>query len=145
METSIHAAHKMHKVYQVLKLTFGLVPIIAGLDKFTNLLTNWEKYLNPAIADMLPFSATTFMMIVGFIEIAAGLLVLAKPAIGAYVVMAWLACIGFSLLATQEYLDVAVRDFVMAIGAYSLGQISRTSAATNRAVAPNQEMAFSTP
>ena len=145
METSLHANQKMHRVYQVLKLTFGLVPIVAGLDKFTNLLTHWEKYLNPALAEVLPFTPATFMIIVGIIEIAAGLLVLAKPAIGAYVVMAWLACIGFSLLATQEYLDVAVRDFVMAIGAYSLAQIARTSAALKREPAESREMAFSTP
>jgi uncharacterized membrane protein YphA (DoxX/SURF4 family) len=91
METAMHTTDKMHKVYQLLRLTFGLVPIVAGLDKFTNLLTNWEKYLNPSLAELLPFSASTFMMIVGVIEIAAGLLVLIRPAIGAYVVMAWLA------------------------------------------------------
>lgn len=145
METAVHASPRVHKVYQLLRLTFGLVPIIAGLDKFTNLLTNWEKYLNPALAELLPFSPATFMMVVGIIEIAAGLLVLAKPAIGAYVVMAWLACIGLSLLATPDYLDVAVRDFVMAIGAYSLAQIAHTSAAHKKEKVAGGEMVFSTP
>jgi len=62
----------------LLKLTFGIVPVVAGLDKFTNILTNWEQYLNPYIAGMLPFSASTFMMIVGVIEIIAGIIVLKK-------------------------------------------------------------------
>ena len=64
--------------FNLLKLTFGLVPIVAGLDKFTNLLTNWDQYINPSIGEMLPFSGHSFMMIVGVIEIVAGILVLKK-------------------------------------------------------------------
>jgi len=60
--------------FQLLKLTYGLVPIVAGLDKFTNFLTHWENYLNPALAGMLPFSPATFMMVVGVIEVIAGYL-----------------------------------------------------------------------
>lgn len=67
------------QVQQVLKYTYGLVPIVAGLDKFTNLLTNWKVYLGESVINMLPFSAATFMSIVGIIEIAAGLLVLLRP------------------------------------------------------------------
>ena len=125
METAVLASPKVQRVYMLMKLTYGLVPIVAGLDKFTNLLTHWDKYLSPALTPMLPFSAHTFMMIVGVIEIIAGLIVLARPAIGAYIVMAWLALIALTLL-TTEYLDVAVRDLVMAIGAYSLAQLART-------------------
>lgn len=124
MET-IQANQKMHSVFNLMRITYGVVPIVAGLDKFTNLLADWEQYLNPDIAAMLPFSPHTFMMIVGVIEIAAGLLVLAKPAIGGYVVMAWLALIAFTLLLNREYLDVAVRDLVMAVGAYALVQIAK--------------------
>lgn len=111
--------------FNLLKLTFGLVPIIAGLDKFTNLLTQWENYLNPAITDMLPFAPHTFMMIVGVIEIIAGLIVLAKPAVGGLIVAAWLTLIALTLLVSGNYLDVAVRDLVMAIGAFSLARISK--------------------
>ncbi len=75
---------------EVLKYTYGFVPIVAGFDKFTNLITNWKDYLGEPVTNMLPFSATTFMLIVGIIEIAAGLLVLLRPKIGAWVVMAWL-------------------------------------------------------
>ncbi len=64
--------------FSLLKYTFVIVPIVSGLDKFTNLLTNWEQYLNPGIKDMLPFSTATFFMIVGVIEIVAGILVFIK-------------------------------------------------------------------
>jgi uncharacterized membrane protein YphA (DoxX/SURF4 family) len=112
-------------VPQVLRLTYGLVPIVAGLDKFTNLLTDWTKYISPAMADRLPFSAATFMHLAGIIEIVAGVLVLLRPRIGAWVVMGWLLLIATSLLASGQYLDVAVRDVVMAIGAWSLAQLSK--------------------
>ncbi len=114
----------IRSVFNILKLTFGIIPIVAGLDKFTNLLTNWEHYLHPGLASMLPFAPHTFMMIVGVIEIIAGLLVLAKPAIGGYIVMAWLTLIALTLLASGNYLDVAVRDLVMAIGAFSLARLA---------------------
>ena len=74
---------------------------------------------------MIPFSQHTFMMIVGVIEIIAGISVLAKPAIGGYIVAAWLAVISLTLLASGNYLDVAVRDLVMAIGAFSLARIAK--------------------
>lgn len=111
-------------VYTLLKFTFGLVPIVAGADKFTNLLTNWEQYINPTLAGMLPFSGATFMMIVGVIEIIAGIIVLIKTEIGAYIVSAWLVGIALSLLIGFNYVDVAVRDLVMAIAAFSLAKIS---------------------
>jgi hypothetical protein len=111
--------------FNLLKLTFGLVPIVAGLDKFTNLLTNWEQYINPSIGGMLPFSGHTFMMIVGVIEIVAGIIVLKKTEIGGYVVSAWLALIALTLLASFSYVDVAVRDLVMAISAFSMARIAK--------------------
>ncbi len=122
MET-INATQSIKPVFNLLRLTFGIVPIVAGLDKFTNLLTHWENYLNPSFASMMPFSPHSFMMIVGIIEIVAGLIVLAKPAIGGYIVSAWLALIAVTLLASGNYLDVAVRDLVMAIGAFSMAKI----------------------
>ena len=115
----------LSQVQRTLRLTYGLVPIVAGLDKFTDLLTHWENYLSPGVVSMLPFAPHTFMMIVGVIEIIAGIIVLAKPAIGGYIVMAWLAVIAISLLASGNYLDVAVRDLTMAIGALSLARISK--------------------
>lgn len=111
--------------FNLLKLTFGLVPIVAGLDKFTNLLTNWEQYINPSIGGMLPFSGHTFMMIVGIIEIVAGIIVLKKTEIGGYIVAAWLALIALTLLASFSYVDVSVRDLVMAISAFSMARIAK--------------------
>ncbi len=112
------------QVQQVSKYTYGLVPIVAGIDKFTNLLTNWKDYLGESVTIMLPFSTTTFMSIVGIIEIAAGLLVLLRPKIGAWVVMAWLILIAFTLVFSGRYFDVAVRDLVMAVGAFALAKLS---------------------
>jgi hypothetical protein len=116
--------NELAKIQTLLKLTYGLVPIVAGADKFTNLLTNWSLYLHPSIASMLPFSDHAFMMIVGVIEICAGALVLVKTKLGAYIVSAWLVLIALTLLASGKFLDVAVRDLVMAIGAYSLVKIT---------------------
>jgi uncharacterized membrane protein (DUF2068 family) len=115
----------VRSVWMVLKITFTVVPVVAGLDKFTDLLVNWDMYLNPQIASMLPFSAHTFMQIVGVIEIVAGVLVFVKPAVGGWVVMAWLICIALTLIASGKYLDVAVRDLVMSIGAMSLARLSK--------------------
>ena len=110
--------------FNLLRLIYGVVPIVAGLDKFTNFLTDWEQYLHPGIANMLPFSPHTFMIIVGIIEIVAGIIVLMKPQVGAFIVSAWLVLIALQLLAGGHFLDVAVRDLVMAIGAFTLGRIS---------------------
>lgn len=116
---------RVHSVETTLRLTYGIVPIVAGLDKFTNFLTNWSQYLNEDLLRILPFDAGTFMIIVGVIEIAAGVLVLIKTELGAYVVAAWLTGIALTLIVSLSYLDVAVRDLVMAIGAVSLAQLTR--------------------
>ena len=111
--------------FNLLKLTFGIVPIVAGLDKFTNLLTHWEQYVNPTLGDMLPFSPSTFMMIVGVIEIIAGIIVLKKTELGGYIVAAWLTVVALSLIAGFNFVDVAVRDLVMAIAAFSMSRIAK--------------------
>jgi hypothetical protein len=124
METQ-NQTSTLTSTFNLMKLTYGIVPIVAGLDKFTNLLTDWEQYLHPGIADMLPFSPHTFMMIVGVIEIIAGIIVLARPAIGGIIVAAWLTLIALTLLASGHFLDIAVRDLVMAIGAFSMVRLSK--------------------
>lgn len=111
--------------FNLLKLTFGIVPIVAGLDKFTNLLTNWDQYIHPGLLGIIPFSPHTFMIIVGIIEIIAGIIVLKKTEIGAYIVAAWLTLIALTLLFSGKFMDVAVRDLVMAISAFSLARISK--------------------
>ena len=112
------------KATAILKWTYGLVPIVAGADKFMHILTDWDKYLASAIANMLPVSTGSFMSVVGVIEIIAGILVLVRPKIGSLVVALWLISIAFNLLLTGQYFDVAVRDVVMAIGAFSLYMLS---------------------
>jgi uncharacterized membrane protein YphA (DoxX/SURF4 family) len=114
-------------VKSVLLYTFALVPIIAGLDKFTNLLTDWSQYLSPGLVEILPFEAGTFMILVGIIEIVAGILVFLKPQIGALVVMFWLIAIALSLVFSGIFLDIAVRDLVMATGAFALAKLSGKS------------------
>lgn len=114
----------VRSVWMLMRATYGIVPIVAGLDKFTDLLANWDGYLNPSIANMLPMQTHTFMMIVGVIEIVAGLLVFMRPVFGGYLVMTWLGLIALTLLAWGHYLDVAVRDLVMAIGAFSMARLA---------------------
>jgi len=113
----------INQLQKTLKFTYGIVPIVAGLDKFTNVLTNWVNYLGNN-ANLIPINAFVFMKIVGIIEIIAGIIVLVKPRIGAYIVMIWLLCIALQLIIGLNYFDVAVRDIVMAIGAYTLAQLT---------------------
>lgn len=115
----------LQQTFNLLKYTFVILPIAAGADKFFNLLTNWEHYLNPAIAGLLPIPQVTFMMIVGIIEIVAGIIVWKKPEIGGNIVAAWLMLIAITLLTYLNYLDVAVRDVVMAIAAFSMAQLAK--------------------
>ncbi|HEY6952363.1 MAG TPA: tRNA (5-methylaminomethyl-2-thiouridylate)-methyltransferase [Bacteroidota bacterium] len=116
---------KLATIRLVLRLTFTVVPIVAGLDKFTNLLTNWEAYLNPMLVHVLPVGPAVFMKVSGVIEILAGIIVFYRPRIGALIVSAWLVAIALSLLASGHYLDVAVRDLVMAVSAFTLASLTQ--------------------
>lgn len=112
------------QAYHVLRWGFTAAPILAGLDKFFNLLTNWEQYLAPLASRVIPISPAAFMRVVGVVEIAAGILVAIKPRIGAYVVAAWLVGIIANLLLIPGYFDVALRDFGLALGALALARLS---------------------
>lgn len=114
----------LDSIYRPLWLTYGLVPLLAGLDKFLNLLTDWPKYLSPLIAGMLPVSAETFMYAVGVIEIVVGLMVLTRwTRLGAWIAAAWLVLIALNLV-TLSMFDIAVRDLAMAVGAYTLAKLA---------------------
>src|SRR5204863_9944006 len=108
-----------------LRVVFGAGPVIAGLDKFSNLLVNWEKYLAPPFAKLIPMTPHSFMMVVGIIEIAAGILVLFTPwtKLFAWVVAIWLWCIAIDLI-TGRFFDIAVRDIVMGISAVCLARMT---------------------
>ena len=101
-----------------------MAPLVAGADKFLQLLVNWDQYLAPAIAGILPVAPHTFMLIVGVIEIVAAGLVALKPGLGAYVVAAWLWGIIVNLLLVPGYYDVALRDFGLSLGALALGRLA---------------------
>lgn len=121
-------ADSLHDTWRLLRYTYALVPIVAGLDKFANLLVNWGDYLNPVLVDLLPVAPTTFMWLVGLIEIAAGVAVLTRwTREAAYVVALWLVLIAVNLVVAGQF-DVAVRDVVMAIGAVALARLTPVSA-----------------
>ena len=111
---------QVDRVASILRWTYGLVPIVAGADKFMHILTDWNKYLAPVVTEIIPVSPNAFMSIVGVIEIVAGIIVLTRPKVGALIVGLWLIGIAINLLLTGQYYDVAVRDTVMAIGAFCL-------------------------
>jgi hypothetical protein len=118
-----------YHAYLILYVGFAVLPIVAGVDKFFDVLTGWDTYLAPIVPQTLQISPHTFMMIVGVIEIVAGLLVAWRPRWAAYIVAAWLAGIIANLFVlsaqtgTPAY-DVALRDFGLLLGALALGRIS---------------------
>jgi uncharacterized membrane protein YphA (DoxX/SURF4 family) len=115
---------KLSEIYWPLRLAYGLVPLLAGLDKYTNILADWQRYVSPIARSMLPMSVETFLHIIGIIEIVVGLAVLLGLArLGGLIVVVWLAAISLNLL-LAGYFDIAVRDLVMAIGAYTLSMVA---------------------
>jgi len=107
-----------------LRLCFGLVPLLAGLDKFTNLLTDWSAYVAPVVRSLLPVDPHIFLYAVGIVEIVVGVAVLTRwTTIGSYVAAAWLVLIALNLV-VAGYFDVAVRDVVMAVAAFTLARLT---------------------
>jgi uncharacterized membrane protein YphA (DoxX/SURF4 family) len=114
----------VQQAYTLLHLAFVVAPIVAGLDKFTNLLVDWSNYLAPVAVNLLPMSGDAFMYIVGVIEIVAGIVVLLRPRFGGYLVAVWLWGIILNLLLIPGYFDVALRDFGLSLGALALARLS---------------------
>jgi hypothetical protein len=119
-----HAATPTHQAFLLLRTVFTVAPVLFGLDKFAEVLTDWERYLAPEINDLVPGSAHQAMLMVGVVEIAAGLLVAVLPRIGGYVVAAWLAGIIVNLLLIGDYYDVALRDFGLLVAALALARLA---------------------
>ncbi|MGN6275659.1 MAG: hypothetical protein ACTHNP_06990 [Solirubrobacterales bacterium] len=113
-----------YQAFVIMRIAFTVAPILFGLDKFFNVMVNWEQYLAPWINEIIPGSATTAMHLVGAIEIVAGVFVALKPRYGAYVVAAWLAGIVINLLTYSGYYDVALRDFGLMLGALTLARLA---------------------
>jgi hypothetical protein len=112
------------QAYQVLHVGFAVLPIVAGADKFFQLLVNWEQYLAPVATRTLPVSPHALMLAVGVIEIVAGIFVAVWPRVGAYIVTLWLWAIIANLLMIPGYYDIALRDFGLSLGAIALGRLS---------------------
>jgi len=113
-----------YQAFTIMRVAFTVAPILFGLDKFFNLMVDWEGYLAPWINDIVPGSAATAMHLVGIVEILAGVFVALKPRYGAYVVAAWLGGIIVDLLTYSGYYDVALRDFGLLLGALTLGRLA---------------------
>ncbi len=113
-----------YQAYLLLRIGFTAAPILFGLDKFTNVMVDWPKYLAPWINDIVPGTAQQFMYVVGAVEIIAGLVVLVRPKFGAPLVAAWLAGIIFNLLTYSGFYDVALRDFGLMLGALTLARLA---------------------
>jgi len=117
------------QAFVLLRTVFTVAPVVFGLDKFANLLTDWPGYLAPFVDRIVPGTAQQAMYIVGVIEIVAGILVAIRPKYGAVVVAAWLAGIIVNLLILGDFYDVALRDFGLLVGALALWRLaSRRSA-----------------
>ena len=112
------------QAFMLLRTIFTVAPIVFGLDKFTNLLTDWTHYLAPIATDIIPVSPQVFMYGVGIVEIAAGILVALRPKIGSLVVALWLLGIIVNLLMIPNYFDVALRDFGLLVGALALNRLA---------------------
>jgi len=113
-----------YQAYLLLRVGYTVAPIVFGLDKFTNVLVHWPKYLAPWINNLVPGSGQSFMYFVGAVEIVAGVAVLLKPRYGAYLVALWLAGIIVNLLSYSGYYDIALRDFGLMLGALTLGRLA---------------------
>jgi uncharacterized membrane protein YphA (DoxX/SURF4 family) len=121
----VNTEKRLDSAWWALRIGLGVGPFLAGLDKFFNVLTDWNMYLSPAVVDVLPVSGPAFMRIVGVIEMIVGVAILTRwTRIGAYVAAGWLVAIAANLVTTGMFLDVAVRDLEMAIAAYALARLT---------------------
>jgi hypothetical protein len=118
------ALEPSRQAFLLLRTVFTVAPILFGLDKFANLLTDWTTYLAPVATSVIPVSAQTFMYAVGVIEVLAGILVAVRPRIGSLVVAAWLVGIIVNLLILGNFYDVALRDFGLFVGAVALNRLA---------------------
>jgi hypothetical protein len=122
-----------HDAFLLLRTVFTVAPILFGLDKFAQVMTDWDKYLAPWINDIVPGDAHDAMMIVGVIEIVAGILVAVAPRIGGYVVAQWLVGIIVDLLTLGGYGDVALRDFGLFVAAVALARLAASHGSSSTA------------
>ncbi|MFP3459369.1 DoxX family membrane protein [Arthrobacter globiformis] len=123
------ASDPARQAFLLLRTVFTVAPILFGLDKFTNLLTDWTGYLAPMVPDILHLPAQTVMYGVGVVEIVGGILVALRPRIGSLVVAAWLLGIILNLIILGAFFDVALRDFGLFVAALALNRLATAAAA----------------
>ena len=117
--------NRLNVGWWALRIGLGVGPIITGIDKYFNKLTDWGMYLSPLVTKVIPVSATTFMHVIGAVEIVAGLVILSRwTKLGSYIVMFWLIGIAVNLLTTGMFYDLAMRDVEIAIAAFALSQLT---------------------
>ena len=137
---------RLDRVWWVLRIGLGVGPILAGLDKFFNLLTNWQMYLNPLAPRLLHIQPATFMHLVGVVEILVGIAVLTRyTRYAAYIVMIWLWCIAANLVSQWAFVDVAVRDVEISLAAFALAKLSEVREAAMDRAAPDSGLKISRP
>jgi hypothetical protein len=125
MTDSIDNLSAARQAFQILRIGFTVAPILAGLDKFFDVLVDWDKYISPMASNVLGGYGHQFMLVVGVIEIIAGIGVFLKPRVFAYIVAAWLLLIILNLLSIPGYYDIALRDLGLLLGALALGRLSK--------------------
>lgn len=132
---------RIGSTWWTLKITLGLVPLLTGVDKFFNVLTNWNDYVNPMVYTYVPVAPDVFIKCVGVIEILVGLAILTRwTKVGGYLASLWLVAIATNLIAMGKFYDVAVRDLVLAVVAFTLARLTesrraeRATSSASRAV-----------
>jgi hypothetical protein len=121
---SAQLSNPAYQAFMLLRVGFTVAPILFGLDKFLDWLVDWRIYLAPEINDLIPGNAHQAMLIVGVVEIVAGVVVALRPRFGGYLVAAWLAAIIVNLLLQADFYDIALRDFGLLIGALALARLA---------------------
>ena len=131
---------RLNSSWWALRIGLGVAPFLAGLDKFFNLLTNWNVYLNPLVLRVIPVAPATFLHAIGVVEMIVGLAILTRwTRLGSYVATLWLMCIALNLVAMGSFLDVAVRDVLLAVAAFTLARLTEVrEASTAASTVPKQ-------
>ena len=136
---------RLNSSWWALRIALGLAPFLAGLDKFFNLLTKWPMYLNPLALRVVPVAPETFMHAVGIIEMIVGIAILTRwTRLGVYVAAVWLVCIALNLVSMGAFFDVAVRDLLIAVAAFSLARLTEVRTSAVHPFTHRQELATQT-
>jgi hypothetical protein len=122
--TKRHIDDPVFQAFTLLRIAFTVAPIVFGLDKFFDWMVDWRIYLAPEINDLIPGNAHQAMLVIGAIEIVAGVVVAVRPKFGGYLVAAWLLGIVVNLLLQADFYDIALRDFGLALAALSLARLA---------------------